>query len=44
VVDYTIQPEKFFESSPGWRLYSKDGERVWKTSFKDVRIRSRTGV
>lgn len=44
VVDYTEYPELFFVDSPGWRLYAKDGKRVWTTLFKDVRIRARAGV
>lgn len=43
-IDCTDNPAAFFQDSPGWRLYSKDGERVWKTSFKDVRMRARLGV
>jgi nicotinamide phosphoribosyltransferase len=34
----------FFESTPGWRLWSKDGQRLYRQSFDDVQARARTGV
>lgn len=44
VRDDTDCPEYFFLDTAGWRLYAKDGERKWKTDFKNVRVRARLGV
>ena len=34
---------EFEQSTPGWRLYSKDGYREFRQSFDDVRQRARDG-
>jgi nicotinamide phosphoribosyltransferase len=42
VIDMTNDPAGYFTSTPGWRLYSKDGERHYLQSFDDVMARARS--
>jgi nicotinamide phosphoribosyltransferase len=42
VVDCTSNPDSFFESSEGWRLWSKNGVRKNFQSFFEVRERARS--
>lgn len=42
VIDMTNDPAGYFTSTPGWRLYSADGERKFLQSFDDVQARAKS--